>query len=280
MLNAGLVLLSLLIQTEAKPLPDVRAFLAELRKSLHTDDHLLSSYTYTEKRTRVELDSNRRPKKTEVNVFQVYPGTCERPAYRRQIIKNGKPVPEKELAKQDREHQQRVKEGRQDDSSRGPRWRRRESCDGKVADERIIQDLFGLYDIRIVGRETISGHSAVLVTFNPRPTYEPQTEQGMMLQHISGRAWISESDYQLVRVSAEVFDDIPIVGIGLAKLRKGTRLAAERRRFNGEVWLPAKAEVELEARVLLRGVRFRETIEYSDHKKFSVDTILRFPEGQ
>jgi hypothetical protein len=46
MLRVGLLLLALAVQEEAKPLPELHSFLAEFRRSLHTDDLLLSDYTY------------------------------------------------------------------------------------------------------------------------------------------------------------------------------------------------------------------------------------------
>src|SRR3989442_5812727 len=105
MLRVGLLLLALAFQNQPKPLPELQSFLTELRESLHSNDSLLSNYTYTEKNTYIDLDSNNKPKKTTVNVFQVFPGSCERPEYRRQILKNGVPVSEKELAKNDKLHQ-------------------------------------------------------------------------------------------------------------------------------------------------------------------------------
>src|SRR5215472_4797250 len=95
MLRVGLLLLALAGQDESKPLPELQTFLADFRWSLHTDDLLLSDYTYTEKRTSIELDSNRKPKKTDVNVFQIFPGTCERPGYRRQIVRMAFRFPKK-----------------------------------------------------------------------------------------------------------------------------------------------------------------------------------------
>ena len=89
MLRVGLLLFTLAVQDEPKPLPELQTFLADFRRSLHTDESLLSDYTYTEKETSIQLDSNRKPKKTDVNVYQVIPGNCERPEYRRQIVKNG-----------------------------------------------------------------------------------------------------------------------------------------------------------------------------------------------
>jgi hypothetical protein len=275
MLRIGVALLALLFQSQ-RPLPDSQAFVAEFRKSLHTDDLLLSSYTFTEKRTRVTLDSNGRPKNTEVNVFEVFPGSCERPEYRRQIVKNGSRVSEKDLARQDRDYKKQVESGAPSQTKTRGVWRRRDNCDAKATDQKVINDVFGVYDIRVLGRESVGGEPTVLVSFKPRAGYKPQTEQGEMLQHVSGRAWVSEDDYQLARVEADVFDDLSLSR--LAKLRKGTRVTAERRKFNDEVWLPARAEVSLVARLLVRGFNIKETIEYSGHKKFTVDTILSFEE--
>jgi hypothetical protein len=46
------------------------------------------------------------------------------------------------------------------------------------------------------------------------------------------------------------------------------------------VWLPSRVDLTVGARVLLlKGMSFQETIEYSDHRKFTVDTILKFPDA-
>jgi hypothetical protein len=281
MLRVGLLLFAL-AQDEPKPLPELQAFLADFRRSLHTDDLLLSDYTYTEKQTSIQLDSKRKPKKTEVNVFQVFPGTCERPGYRRQIVKNGVDASEKELQKQDQEHQKQIASGRQPRRRGGPPWRRTRNCEDRLKDEeKILDDLFGLYDIRIVGREAVGKHPALLVTFKPRPNYRPQTRQGGIMKHVAGRAWVSEDDHQLVRLDAEVFETISI-GFGvLAKLEKGTHILSERHKFNDEVWLPARTEILFGARLfMLKGFNIQQIVEYSDHKKFTVDTILTFPDHE
>src|ERR1051326_1416175 len=82
----------LLLQEEPKPLPELKSFLAELRKTLHTDSHLLGQYTYTEKQTMVQQDSRGVPKTTDVNVFEVFPGSPERVGYRRRMVKDGVPL--------------------------------------------------------------------------------------------------------------------------------------------------------------------------------------------
>jgi hypothetical protein len=99
------------------------------------------------------------------------------------------------------------------------------------------------------------------------------------MQHLAGRAWIDEEEHQVARIEAEVIEpfSIGLAGI-LAKLQKGASITEERRKFNDEIWLPVKTEVSLNARVLLlAGISFHQIVEYSDHKKYNVDTILKFP---
>src|SRR3989441_13339929 len=91
----------LFVQVQPKPLPELKPFLAELRKTLHTDRHLLSQYTYTEKQTLMQLDSKGAPKTTEVNVFEVFPGSPERVGYRRRIVRDGVALSPDELQKEE-----------------------------------------------------------------------------------------------------------------------------------------------------------------------------------
>jgi len=107
----------------------------------------------------------------------------------------------------------------------------------------------------------------------------PKTEEGQRMLHVAGRTWINENDHELARVHLEVIDPISI-GLGiLAKLQKGATIEYERRQFNDEIWLPVRIEITFNLRLLLvKGLNMRQIIEYSDHKKYSVDTILKFTE--
>jgi hypothetical protein len=149
---------------------------------------------------------------------------------------------------------------------------------GRRDDENVIDDVFGVYDIQITGRQEIDGRSLIHLTFEPRADYKPKTRQGTFMQHIAGEAWVDEMDHELARIDARVIDTISI-GFGLlAKLQKGASLQVHRQKINNEVWLPVRTEVYLTGRMLLfKGINTREIAEYSGYKKFSVDTILTFP---
>jgi len=267
----------LFVQVQPKPLPELKPFLAELRKTLHTDRHLLSQYTYTEKQTLMQLDSKGAPKTTEVNAFEVFPGSPERVGYRRRIVRDGAPLTPAELKKEDQQVEKRVEAAEHRRSRITPPERERNRVDRLRREEQIIDDALGVFDVEMAGRETIGGRPAILLNFWPRAAYKPKTSEGKNMQHVAGRAWIDEEDYQVARVELEVIDPISI-GLGiLAKLQKGASIVADRRKFNDEIWLPMRTEITLNGRVLLvKGFNIRWINEYSEQKKYTVDTILKF----
>ena len=58
-------------QEAERPMPDLSAFLGEVRKHLRSDRLLLSQYTYTETQTEHHLDKSGKIKKTESTVAEV-----------------------------------------------------------------------------------------------------------------------------------------------------------------------------------------------------------------
>jgi len=271
----------LFVQDTAAPLPDLGPFLSELQKTIHTDGLLLSQYTYTQRTTEMELDSKNKPKKTEVKAFQVFPGSSEHVAYRRQIEKDGRPLTQDEAQKEEQALQKRIEEAQQRRARITPAERDRRRAQRLRKEQQIIDDAFGVFDVRMTGREIVDGRPAIVLQFRPRvpATYKPTTFEGKNMQHVAGKAWVDEQDHQIARVEIEVTDTISI-GLGiLARLQKGASILEERRKFNDEIWLPVRTEVTLNAKILLlKGFNIRQITEYSDQKKYSVDTVISFPD--
>jgi hypothetical protein len=62
------------------------------------------------------------------------------------------------------------------------------------------------------------------------------------------------------------------VALFVAKLYKGATVSVDRRKVNGEVWLPARVRLNLSGRALVRKFNVESVIEFSDYRKFSVET--------
>jgi hypothetical protein len=276
----ALFVLAARAQAQDYPLPDPAAFLPEVKKRLQTDQTLQSSYSFVETRRERKLDGRGRATSESVKVFENYPGLPGEPRWERLISKDGRAVPDEELAKQDRERRQKAEEYARRLSAQPEKERARQNREWDKDRREVaktVDDVFRVYEVRMVGREAIDGHSSIRFSLVPRPDAKPETSEGRAMRHFMGTAWVSESDYELVRLSVEAIDTVGF-GLGvMARLHKGARLTFERRKVNGEAWLPAKASYSFNARVaLVKMLRRDATLEFSNYRKFTVDTSSSF----
>jgi hypothetical protein len=281
--TAGLITIGLALviagatsAAQDRPLPDQESFLTETRKHLQIDSALQSSYVYVETRREQKLDKHGRINEESVKVFESYPGLPGEARWERLIAANGRPVPAEELAKQDRERQARAAAMVRRLAEDGPKERARQQREyQKARRERddAVNDIFTVFNIRMVGRERIEGHDTIAFALTARADAKPRTTEGRQMRHFKVQAWISENDYELVKLDAEAIDTLSF-GLGvLARLHKGARLSFLRRKINGEVWLPAIATYSGSARVsLLFTLRRGGSSEYSGYRKYSVET--------
>jgi hypothetical protein len=265
-----------------RPLPDAESFLAKARAQLRTDRQLLSQYTFLERETKIRLSKFGTVTTGPVQLFEVYPGLEPDDTYRRLIEVDGKRRDAAELEKDDRRRQKHVLEEldrrrREDTAAREQRLQR--EAKEHHQDEETLDDLLRVYQFTLVERQTIDGHPVIVVDFVPRPNAAPRTDDGKNMTKVKGRAWIAEDDYQIVRVSVEVIKDFS-VGWFIGKLYAGATASYERRKVNNEIWLPWRLRINAAGRAFIRKFRIDTVTEYSDYRKFSVQTDTEFRKGQ
>jgi hypothetical protein len=255
------------------PLPDLATFLGEVRDRLHTDDYLLDQYTFLEKQTERQLASDGKVKSVTSSVYEVYPSPEPGKTYRKLVERDGQKLTAEELSKED--EKQEAKEAKKAAKlySDDPARRASAESERKLKEAKTIEEIFRIFEFRIVGREEINGRSAILMTFEPREGVETSTRGGKILKKFSGRAWFDETDRQMVKVEGELKDDLSFGWGILAKLQKGAHAQMQRRKVNDEIWLPAEARFVGHGRVfLVKGIHVDTVSEYSDYRKFSVAT--------
>jgi hypothetical protein len=266
------------LAVQERPLPDYETFAAQVRARLATDEERQSGYTFLERRIEQKLDASGRSKGEAVKVFEVYPGLPGEDRYRRLIEEDGKPVAADKLAQQDRGRLKEVEAYARKVSIAAER----EKAARDLEKERrryaaAIDDIFRIYDVHMVGRDSIDGHDTIVAMLAPRADAKPQTGDGKIMRHFKARAWIGESDYELVRAEIEAIDDLSF-GLGLlARVHKGTVATFQRRKVNNEVWLPERVTWTASARVLLlKSLRLRGVSEFSNYRKFTVGTSTTY----
>ena len=264
------------MSAQDRPLPDPKAFGAEVRRRVLTDRELQSQYTYIEKREEIEVSKLGKVSAGPVKTYEVYPSVEPGNSYKRLIAINGAPLTPAELARRDAIHRDDVlreaaKRARETPQERDGRLRK--EAKERAEWNRTLDEVFEVYDIRLVGREMLDGHATVVATLEPRPSYKPRIDNGKWMKKIRGKLWINETDYQVVKAVGEVIDDVTFGWGVLGRLHEGTVAEFVRRRVNGEVWLPARVEIKGTGRALLfRRFTISSVTVYSDYKKFNVST--------
>jgi hypothetical protein len=266
---------------QERPLPEPEAFLNGVRARLQPDDARQSRYVYTYTERLVKVGGDGRPRGESLTVTESYPGFGSgEPRWERVLEKDGKRVPDAELLKKDAERRKKAEEyarRMQSETERGKILRERDRKLREIGE--AIDDIFRVYTMTLQGRETVDGHETIAVSFTPNSGATALTRTGKQMRAFEGRVWISESDYEIVKLDLEAIRDLAILGV-VARLHKGSKLSFENRNIDGE-WLPSKAKFKVSARVLLlKRLREEETVEFSNYRKFSVDTVTTIAEPQ
>jgi len=278
----ALVMLSVAaVVAQDRPLPDRETFLRDVRAKLRTDSSLQSSYIYTETRREQKLDDRGRVVNESVKVYESYPALPgEDQRWERLMSEDGKPRPASELEKEMRDRQKKaeqlVRESTENPQKQQARLQR-DYAEQRREFDAVLDDVMLVFDIRMERREEVNGHDTIVLALTPRANAKPKTREGKQMRAFTVRAWISESDRELVRVDAEAIDTLNM-GFGLlARLHKGSKLSFVRTKVNDEVWLPSKVTYTGSARVGLVAVLRRAGVsEFSGYRKFSVDTSTTY----
>jgi hypothetical protein len=230
------------------PLPDFTAFLDITRSqlALHLDeDKSMEGYTWRRRTIRDD-------QVTEHDVFQFDSGL-----YTKLVRENGVSKSNQDLRKQD------------SDQPFAP---------GRGIDRLdVIEDMFRVWKFEMAGREVLHGRPAIVVAFEPRAGAEPETRAGKWLfRNTRGVAWIDEQDHRIARIHTVVINDISLVWGLFAKVHRGSEVIREWRKLNNEAWMPSMSMKRFHGRAFMIGLDFEEIEQYSEYRRFDVETKLRF----
>jgi hypothetical protein len=259
----------------APPLPNQNTFLGEARKHLHRDRVLLSQYVYTEKRTNYDRDGRGAIAKQSTRVFEVHPSVEPDLTYERLLFVDGVPVDRRTLEKADREQLEKQNKWEaslrtEGESAREKRAKKKAEADRD--EQAAIDDAFGLFSIRMLGREIVEGNSTIAFDLDPKADYKPRTDEGKLLKKFRARAWVTEDDHELAKLDVSAIDTVPLVMGFVARLDKGSRGLFNRRKVNGEIWLPVETRLTGSAKLLLvKTMKVEQVSEYSDFRKPTAD---------
>jgi hypothetical protein len=271
--------------------PDMGKLFADLNK--HQDDlnKLRRTYSCIIDETSQEIDGQGKvTKTTDERFYAFYLGEHQ---FRKLIAKNGVPVSDKELQKEDEriaKEQPKVEERQKKDDERRKQAKAKRAAeaakstanDSETASDddedtdsiRTILKVMRFFNFR---REPFRGHEVLVFDFGPKPDYKPHGLVESLISKFIGTMWVDEKDHQVVRVQARSSGSFKIGGGLLASLEAGSSIVVEQEKVNGEVWMPVYEEGHISARILLlKSAKANETARYSDYKKFTVGSKVTF----
>jgi hypothetical protein len=253
------------------PLEARDTFLAGMRTRLRADASILGEYAYTRSVVERTLGGDGRVKETHTRVFEVRPFPDDPEGHRWMTMKDGVPTPPVEQQRLEAEYQSRLARARRRlaTESAGDRQRRLARAAERDRESReTVEDVLSIYALDVQGREVISGVRTRLVTFEGRPDARPRTRAGGLLKNVTGRAWFSEAEYELVRLEARATRPIRYGWGILARIDEGSSAVIDRRPVQDGTWLPEQYAFTATGRLLLvRGLARQATVTFSNYRR-------------
>ncbi len=226
------------------PLPAADAVIRRvIAAAKNPEIHLASDQFRSVQHTVIEkFDEKGRLREREDRVYDVAP--LAGGVYARLVEKNGKSLSPADLA-DEQQRQQRFIERNSPQSFGG----------GDSDRVPLDQELFDRYKSEVVGRETIAGRPAIVLHFWPRSNDLPiRRRQDYVLNKLTGKVWIDEQDWEIVRVAAQLTERVRVL-LGLVAALDKVDLHFEQIRMSDAVYLPLKLSASFEGRKLFSTLR-------------------------
>jgi hypothetical protein len=252
---APVVLLALLA---GDPLPEGNAFVRGLVDGVRRREEAVNRYAYDVSEVREELDDDGRRRGVETARYEVF-HVKGRPV-RKQVAKDGKPLPGDEQVREERRVKAEV-----DSIVKG-----RSEPDRDVK----LSEVLERYDFRTVGREDLDERPTLVFDFEARPG-ERKLEGDRFLRVLSGRIWVDEAEKELVRAEMRTTKGVGFAW-GLGPALETLTMDLRFDRAEEGLWLPARMQALVKGRfVPLKGFRYRITLIYGRYRRFETDTKER-----
>jgi hypothetical protein len=252
---------------QGRSLPDRDSFLRETREALTRSQELWHRYSYKQRRTELHLNPFGRMGMGGTRLTEVRPAADPRLTYRRIIERNGVPVPDAELARQDAEYRERVAEIKRETAAGGADEEARREQDELLARRRaqmVIDDVVKSLEFDLARREVRDGMPAIVIAFKGKPDARPTTREGRLAKVFTGQIWVAEATHEVMYLEAVAVDDVSFGGF-IAKVYEGTKAVVVRKEIDPGVWMPTRLTMSGDVRALFRRAKIDHVIEWFDY---------------
>ena len=264
----------------AEPRLDADSVLSSARRNEERADSVLASYAYSVTTTSGRMDAQGVVTVMEGESYEMF-HLGNRPVARRVKKRGGEPLSEAERKREDerinalvRDYERELKSGKVQ-----PVLVRNTGANVIVRTPMLSPGWLPVH-LRMsvfsnARREQLRGRRVIVLEFEPRRGAQARDDFERQAGVTAGALWIDEALQQMVRIETWFSDDHE-------RVAEGTSIRVERILLNDEVWLPSHIELNFRQRFAFGNFsQWNNTIEYRDHKKFTVptDSTIELPDA-
>jgi hypothetical protein len=232
------------------------------------------NYTFLQRVDLRRLDAQGRVKSSEVRTYDVT--LQEGTPYRQLVQRDDRPLPPTE---EKREQERRAKSSAERRHETGAERAKRLSVYEKRPEWQrdAWHELLEAFEFRLTGEGKLDGRGVFLIEAIPRVGYQPRSRTAKLFRSLKGRFWVDQQDHQIVKVEAEVIENI-WMGLFLVRVAKGSRATLELACVTGGVWVPDRLQVFASARLgLLKALRIEQRVRYSRYSGVPAEARMVYP---
>ena len=218
--------------------PDAQQIVSRSVQAIEDDWSQAPNYSFHERDVTSKRGGAEKTKAYEVLMIDGSP-------YNRLLAVNGQPLSSAEQADQESLLRAEI-ERRQHESSRERGRRIAKYQKEREQDHEMLKNMVAAFDFRLIGEETMDGHDCWVLEATPKRSYRPTSRETKVLTGMRGKLWVDKSQYQWVKVEAEVTHPVGILGL-VARVGPGTRFLLEQAPVSGNLWLPSHFSMQVNA---------------------------------
>ena len=242
--------------------PDTDSLLPRVAQHQKEVESQLDQYTFTDNTTVYTLDKKGNVRSQHTDTYYVTPTAYE--FFVLHIAHDGKPVPESDLRKQEKEIDRKIQEDKK-------RVQKQEEVHPK--DSILFTDVILRSRFTPLRWDEVHGQRMIVYAFEPKATGERRGELADRIAgDMKGKMWIRPDDAAITRVE---FTSVSALSVGMGFLGniKSFDGFVEQRQMRGEIWLPSHQEFVAQGRELIKGYRIRQVSDFSDYLRATTDVF-------
>lgn len=226
----------------------------------------LRDYIYQEEVQTEYFDGDGKVKKKEVIVTEHF--IVDGMRYQRVLVKDGKPLPERERAEQETHLDGLIQRRRtQSEDERAKQEKQLKEKEEEAI--KLREDIVNGFAFKLLGTEEVDGRACWKIEAEPKSDFKGKSHFAPLFQRLSGTLWVNQTSGVWQRLEAS---PVTKIGRGPIAISADSAFHITQSPVNGEFWYPHQIDIRLNARFLFLHKNIRAIGILSNFQKYRVET--------